>query len=432
MSTAPSSEMSNTSDTTDTTVTLDTTVTSHISKNSRRVSLIFILGALSAFGPLSIDMYLPALPSLSRDFSTGAAQVQFTLSACLLGLAIGQSIAGPISDAVGRRRPLLIGLAAYAIASLLCVVAPSVFVLVVLRFVQGCAGAAGIVIARAVVRDLHSGEALAKFFSLLLLVNGLAPILAPILGGLLLRFTSWRGVFIVLTIVGILLLLAVTIGLHETLPPDRRQSGGIRSTLTTFRQLLSNRSFVGYALSCGLAFASMFAYISGSPFVLQDLYGLSPQLFSIMFGMNALGLMLAAQVNGRLIGRVPPIKLLVAGLIATATGGIALFLVVTIGGIGLIGILPSLFVVVASLGFVMPNATALALAGHPRTAGSASALLGVLQFAIGAAAAPLVGLYGTKTALPMAIVMATLSVSALATFVLLVRRSGKKVGVVNA
>ena len=427
--------MSNTSDTTDTSVTtdtLDTTVTSLKSRNPRRVSLVFILGALSAFGPLSIDMYLPALPSLSRDFSTGAAQVQFTLSACLLGLAIGQSIAGPISDALGRRRPLLIGLVAYALASLLCVVAPSVFVLVVLRFVQGCAGAAGIVIARAVVRDLHSGEALAKFFSLLLLVNGLAPILAPILGGLLLRFTSWRGVFVVLAIVGTLLLLAVIFGLSETLPPNRRQSGGIRATLSTFRRLLTDRSFVGYALSCGLAFASMFAYISGSPFVLQDLYGLSPQLFSVMFGTNALGLMVAGQINGRLVGRVPPIRLLVAGLIATASGGTALFLVVTIGSIGLIGILPSLFVVVASLGFVLPNATALALAGHPRTAGSASALLGVLQFAIGAAAAPLVGLNGTKTALPMAIVMATLSVSALVTFVLLVRRNEKRAGIANA
>src|SRR6266568_4222203 len=207
-----------------------TPVPTHDSRSPRRAWLVFILGALSAFGPLSIDMYLPALPSLSRDFGTGASQAQLTLSACLLGLALGQTIAGPISDALGRRRPLLVGLTAYALASLLCVVAPSVLALVVLRFVQGCAGAAGIVIARAVVRDLHSGEALARFFSLLMLVNGLAPILAPLFGGLLLRFTSWRGVFIV------------------------------------------------------LAFAAMFAYISGSPFVMQEIYRLSPQLFSVTFG----------------------------------------------------------------------------------------------------------------------------------------------------
>src|SRR6266705_566720 len=218
-----------------------TPVPSHDSRSSRRAWLVFILGALSAFGPLSIDMYLPALPSLSRDFGTGASQAQLTLSACLLGLALGQVIAGPISDALGRRRPLLVGLTAYALASLLCVVAPSVYVLVALRFIQGLAGAAGIVIARAVVRDLHSGEALARFFSLLMLVNGLAPILAPLFGGLLLRFTSWRGVFIVLAVIGALLLLAAATSLGETLPPDRRQSGGISATITTFRQLLANR-----------------------------------------------------------------------------------------------------------------------------------------------------------------------------------------------
>jgi len=400
-----------------------TPVPTHDSRSPRRAWLVFILGALSAFGPLSIDMYLPALPSLSRDFGTGASQAQLTLSACLLGLALGQTIAGPISDALGRRRPLLVGLTAYALASLLCVVAPSVLALVVLRFVQGCAGAAGIVIARAVVRDLHSGEALARFFSLLMLVNGLAPILAPLFGGLLLRFTSWRGVFIVLAVIGALLLLAAATGLRETLPPDRRQSGGIRATIMTFRKLLASRSFVGYALSCGLAFAAMFAYISGSPFVLQDIYGLSPQLFSVMFGANALGLMTAGQINGRLVGRVPLTRLLAAGLTATATGGVALLAVVITGGIGLVGILPSLFVVVSSLGFVLPNATALALSGHPRNAGSASALLGVLQFAIGAAAAPLVGALGSRTALPMSVVMATLGVCALVTFALLVRGS---------
>jgi MFS transporter, DHA1 family, multidrug resistance protein len=387
----------------------------------RRVQLVFILGALTAFGPLSIDMYLPALPALSRDFGIGASQVQLTLSACLLGLALGQAIAGPISDALGRRRPLLIGLVAYALASLLCAISPSVLVLTMLRFVQGFAGAAGIVIARAIVRDLHSGVAVARFFSLLMLVNGLAPILAPLFGGLLLRFTSWRGVFFVLTVVGTFLLLAAATGLRETLPLDRRQSGGIRATITTFRQLLANRSFVGYALSCGLAFSAMFSYISGSPFVLQDLYGLSPQLFSIIFGMNALGLVIVGQINGRLVGRVPPIRLLAAGLVAIAIGGVALLVVVATGSLGLVGILPSLFVVVSSLGLVLPNATALALAGHPRTAGSASALLGTLQFSIGAAVAPLIGAFGIATALPMAVVMAALGVSALGAFVLLGR-----------
>ncbi len=395
-----------------------------------RVQLILILGALSAFGPLSIDMYLPALPALTRAFGASASETQLTLSACLLGLALGQTISGPLSDALGRRRPLLIGLACYALASLLCALAPSVFALAALRLVQGVAGAAGIVIARAVVRDLHSGIAVARFFSLLMLVNGLAPILAPVFGGQLLRYTSWRGVFVTLAIIGILLFLAAATGLRETLPAGRRQTGGIRTTLTTFRGLLTDHAFLGYALSCGLAFAAMFAYISGSSFVLQDIYGVSPQGFSLIFGSNALGLVVAGQVNGRLVGRVPPVRLLAAGLTTSAAGAVAL-LVVVISGVGLVGVLPSLFVVVASLGFVMPNAAALALSGHQRTAGSASALLGVLQYAIGAAAAPLVGIAGADTAVPMALVIATLGVCALAALMLL-GRSVRKLTTVSS
>jgi DHA1 family bicyclomycin/chloramphenicol resistance-like MFS transporter len=389
-------------------------------RTAHPAQLVIILGALSAFGPLSIDMYLPALPALGRDFGAGASAVQLTLSACLLGLAVGQLVAGSISDARGRRRPLLVGLGAYALASLLCLLAPSVPALVALRFVQGCAGAAGIVIARAIVRDLHTGVAAARFFSLLMLVNGLAPILAPLIGGQLLRFTSWRGVFAILAAIGVLLLLAAMYGLDETLPPERRQRGGLRVTLATFLRLLADRAFMGYALSSGLAFAAMFAYISGSPFVLQDIYGASPQVFSALFGLNALGLVTCSQINGRIVGRVSMRRLLALGLIGAASGALALLLAV-VAGFGLAGVLPSLFLVVASLGFVAPNATALALADHPHTAGSASALLGVLQFVIGAIAAPLAGIAGTATALPMALVIAALDVSALAVFVLLAR-----------
>ncbi len=381
----------------------------------RHLRLVVILGALSAFGPLSIDMYLPSLPSLSRDLAASTSAAQLTLSACVLGLALGQVIAGPLSDTLGRRRPLLVGLVAYILASLLCVVAPSISLLIVLRLVQGAAGAAGIVIARAIVRDLYSGIAVARFFSILMLVSGIAPIAAPILGGFLLQVTSWRGVFLILALVVTVMLLAVLAGLHETLPPERRQSGELRTTLSSFGQLLSDRLFVGYALSCGLSFAAMFAYISGSPFVLQNLYGLSPQQFSLIFGTNALGIAIVGQVNGRLVGRVAPERLLAGALTAVAVGGAALLLIV-LGHIGLIGMLPTLFVVVASQGMVFPNATALALADYPSRAGSASALLGVLQFAIGAAAAPLVGIAGTSTALPMALVIAALGISALVTF----------------
>jgi MFS transporter, DHA1 family, multidrug resistance protein len=374
-----------------------------------RAQVVLILGALSAFGPLSIDMYLPGLPELGRGLDAPAWAVQLTLTACLAGLALGQIVAGPLSDRFGRRRPLLVGVAAYAVASLLCALAPSVAVLVVLRFAQGIAGAAGIVIARAVVRDMHSGAAAARFFSLLMLVNGLAPILAPVIGGQVLSVTSWRGVFLVLTGVGALLFLATATGLHETLPPAQRHPGGVTETLRTFGRLLADRAFLGHALACGLAFGAMFAYISGSPFVLQDIYGASPQLFSVMFACNALGLVAASQLNRALLRRLEPRAILRAALSVQALGALML-LAVVVADSGVWPIVVLLFVVVASLGLVFPNATALALADHPRVAGSASGLLGVMQFIVGAATAPLVGVGGTDTALPMALTIAVLAV----------------------
>ncbi|MGE3272291.1 MAG: multidrug effflux MFS transporter, partial [Chloroflexota bacterium] len=252
--------------------------------NTGRLKLILTLGALSAFAPLSIDMYLPALPALTHDFQTGPSEVQLTLSAFFFGLALGQAIVGPLSDAFGRRRPLLIGLAAYALASLLCAASPTVSALVGFRFVQGFAGAAGIVVARAIVRDLHTGVAAARFMSVLMLVSGLAPILAPILGGQLLRFSPWQGIFLLLAGCGSVLLIVVARGFGETLPVDRRQTDGLRGTLSTFRTLLTDRVFLGYALACGLSIAAVFAYISGSSFVFQDVYGVSPQVFSFIFG----------------------------------------------------------------------------------------------------------------------------------------------------
>ncbi|MGI8644492.1 MAG: Bcr/CflA family multidrug efflux MFS transporter [Thermomicrobiales bacterium] len=386
-----------------------------------RVGLIVLLGALSAFAPLSIDMYLPALPELRRDLSGNASQAQLTLSACLIGLAFGQLLAGPMSDIYGRRKPLLIGVAAYAVGSLLCAVASSISLLVTFRFVQGFAGAAGIVIARAIVRDLHSGAALARFFSVLMLVSGSAPILAPIVGAQLLRFTTWRGVFVVLALIGLVLFIAAALRLAETAPARDRETGALRSTLRTFRQLAGDRSFMRYALSGGFAIAAMFAYIAGSPFVLQEIYGVSEQRFSLMFGTNALGIVLVSQINARLVARIPPERLLRIGLSAIAIGGALLLAVVWSGSLGLAGILPALFIVVASLGFVLPNTAALALAGHARVAGTASAVLGLMQYAVGAFAAPLVGLGGEGTALPMAVVIATAGSAAVVAFWLLGR-----------
>ncbi|GCF09139.1 multidrug effflux MFS transporter [Dictyobacter arantiisoli] len=381
-----------------------------------RLKHVLLLGGLTAFAPLSTDMYLPSLPAVSHDLSATMALTQITLTACILGLAFGQVVAGPISDARGRRWPLLIGIAVYMLASLLCMLAPSVAILSLLRFVQGFAGAAGIVIALAIARDLYAGSALARCISLLMTVNFLAPIVAPVLGGQLLTFTSWRGVFVMLALLGLVALLASAFGLSETLETSHRQSGGVSATLRSFRGLLVNKRFVGYALSSSFAFAAAMIYISMSPFVLENIYGLSPQIFGLLFGINALGLASMSQVSGRLVSRVSPQRLLIGGVVALAMAGLAL-LVVVITGIGLVGVLPLLFFLVASLGFIAPNATALALGTtDPQTAGSASGLLGMLQFAIGAVIAPLVGLAGTSTAVPMAGAIAAFGVVALLTF----------------
>lgn len=392
----------------------------------RRTKYVLVLGALSAFGPLSIDMYLPAFPAIASELNAGASQVQLSLTACTVGLAFGQLVAGPLSDTFGRRRPLLIGLVVFTLTSLLCAVATSAYALAGLRLVQGLGGAAGIVVARAVVRDLCSGVAMARFFSLLMLVGGLAPILAPLIGGQMLRVTSWRGVFLVLGVIGVVLLVATAFGVRETLPTESRRPGSLGSTLRTFAGLLGDRAFVGYSLSAALAFAAMFAYISGSSFVLQDVYGMSPQLFSVVFGVNSLGIVLVGQLNGRLVARVAPSRLLAIGLGINAVGGVAVAVSAAFG-LGLPGLLPAFFLVASSVGMVFPNATALALSGHPETAGSASALLGVMQFLAGGVAAPLVGSVGTGTALPMGVVMGALSLSAVVVFLALTRRTRPEV-----
>jgi DHA1 family bicyclomycin/chloramphenicol resistance-like MFS transporter len=377
-----------------------------------------LLGSLSAFGPLSIDMYLPALPALSRSFHVGAAAGQLTLTACLVGLALGQLGAGPVSDRYGRRRPILVGLVAYVVATLLCAAAPSAAALVVLRVFQGLAGGVSIVVARAIARDLHDGAALARFLSTLMLVNGLAPILAPVVGAQLLRVTSWRGVFVVLGGLGMVLLAGAAAGLRETLPEPERRTGGLREVRATVGELMADRSFVGYLTVLGLSFGAMFSYIAGSPFVIETIHHASPQVYSGVFALNGVGIVAASQLNAFLLRRLSPIRLLGLGVAASASGGITLLAVVT-AGIGLAGIVPCLFVLVASLGVIIPNATALALAEHRSVAGSASGLIGIFQFAVGAAAAPLVGIGGTHTAYPMAIAIAALSGSSL----LLVRRT---------
>lgn len=387
---------------------------------AERIRLYLILGALSAIGPLSIDMYLPALPRLTRDLSAGASLVQLTLTAVLIGLATGQVLAGPISDMWGRKRPMFAGIVAYTLASLACAVAPDVRLLIALRLVQGMAGAACIVIARAVVRDLYEGPAAARFFSLLMLVNGAAPVLAPVVGGQVLRVTSWRGVFVVLTVLGAAMTVSL-LGLRETLPRAARHAGGLRAALRTYRGLCADRAYVGYALSGGLAFAAMFAYISGSPFVTQDIYGLSPQMFSLVFAVNSVGLVAFGQLSGALSGRVTMMTLLRAGLLTGLAGGV-LLVVAVFAGFGLTGVLPALFLVVGPIGLTLPNSVALGLTGRPANiAGSASALFGLTQFVVGGFTAPLVGVAGSHSAVPMALVIGVATFAAVVVLAALTR-----------
>ncbi|MYX46361.1 Bcr/CflA family efflux MFS transporter, partial [Streptomyces sp. SID89] len=389
---------------------------------ARRASLLvtLILGGLTATPPLAMDMYLPSLPEVTRSLHAPAATVQLTLTACLAGMALGQLVVGPMSDRWGRRRPLLAGLAVYVLATALCALAPNVETLVAFRLAQGLAGAAGIVIARAVVRDLYDGVAMARFFSTLMLISGVAPIVAPLIGGQILRITDWRGVFVVLTVVGALLGAVVWTKLPETLPPADRHDGGVGQALGGMRRLLADRVFAGYMIAGGFAFASLFAYISASPFVIQEIYGASPQTFSLLFGLNSVGLVVVGQINGKvLVGRVRLDRVLAVGLVVVILAATGLLLMATgaFGAVGLAPVAAALFVLMSAMGVTMPNTQALALMRTKHSAGAASALLGTTSFLVGAVASPLVGVAGEHTAVPMAVVQLVAAVAALGCFV---------------
>ncbi|WP_411347907.1 multidrug effflux MFS transporter [Paenibacillus sp. WLX2291] len=389
--------------------------------SSRRLLTALILGSLSAFAPLSIDMYLPALPTLADNLHTQASLAQLSLTACLLGLAFGQLVVGPLSDVKGRRMPLLFSLVLYTISSLLCAFTGNIWVLILLRFIQGVTGAAGIVISRAVVRDLYSGHELTKFFSLLMLINGVAPIAAPIIGGLLLKVVPWQGVFVVLAIIGAVMLIAVTFGLPESLPSDRKAAGGLSSTLRTFGRLVRDRAFMGFALSQAFVTAAMFAYISGSPFVIQDIFGVSAQGFSLFFALNGLGIVICSQLAGRLSGTFGELRILRLSLTVAFTAALLLLIIAFSGG-GLFLIAAMLFLIVSCVGSVAATSTSLAMQTQGNSAGSASALLGLLPLTLGAAASPLVGLGSGTTAVPMSVVIFTAETLAVICFLLLVKK----------
>ncbi|MGH3788664.1 MAG: multidrug effflux MFS transporter [Pseudonocardiaceae bacterium] len=385
-----------------------------------RVRLVLILGALIALGPLTIDMYLPALPAITADLLTTEATVQLTLTGTLLGLALGQLVLGPLADAFGRKRPLLIGAGVHVTASVLCAVAPNIAVLGGLRVLQGAGAAAGMVVALAVVRDLYTGRAAALLLSRLILVMGAAPIVAPTFGGAVLGFTSWRGVFIVLALYGLVLLPIAARLLPETLPRGRRRTARLGATLRTYGGLLSDRVFVGLVLTAGLVMSSMFAYIAGSSFVFQEQFGLDEQGFGLLFGAGAFFIIGATQVNAYLLRRFEPHQLLLAAVLAGTAAGLLLLATSVTGFGGLVGVLVPLWAAMFTVGLALPNTPALALSRHGEAAGTAAALLGAIQFGTGAVVSPVVGVVGNN-AIAMGAVMATAMALALAVLVLVVR-----------
>jgi DHA1 family bicyclomycin/chloramphenicol resistance-like MFS transporter len=370
--------------------------------------LALMLGAFVALGPLTIDMYLPALPTIREELATSSATVQLTLTGTLVGLALGQLVIGPLSDALGRRRPLLAGTALHVVASLLVLIAPNIAVLGVLRVFQGIGTAAASVIALAIVRDLFEGRAAATMLSRLFLVMGVAPVLAPTIGGELLRFTSWRGVFAALAVYGVLVLALGSFGLRETLPPSRRRHGGIRGTLRTYGGLFRDRTYVGLILVAGLTMAALFTYVSGSSFVYQREFGLDEQQFGMLFGAGAFWLIGATQLNPVLLRRWSPAQILVAGTVGGTVAGGVLVLLAATGTGGLLGVAVPLWGVLFAAGLALPNAPALALAEYGDSAGSAAALLGAVQFGVGAAVSPLVGLLGNDALAMGAVIVASL------------------------
>ncbi|BBA97082.1 putative transporter [Actinacidiphila reveromycinica] len=389
-----------------------------------------VLGGLTALPPLSMDMYLPALPKVSHALHASSATVQLTLTACLAGMALGQLVVGPLSDRWGRRRPLLVGMAVYVLATVVCAFAPTVPLLIGFRLVQGLAGSAGIVISRAVVRDMYDGLAMARFFATLQLISGVAPIIAPAIGGQILRLTDWRGIFVVCAVVGTLLTLLCWRRLLETLPPEQRHGGALTSTFGSMRGLLADRVFTGYVLAGSFAFAALFTYVSASSFVVQDIYGASPQTFGLLFGLNSVGIVGVGQLNGKvLVGRVDMDRVLGFGLAMITLAATALVLLTTgvLGHATLAEVAAALFVLMASMGLVLPTANTRALLRTRRHAGAASALIGTSSFLIGAVLSPLSGVAGDGTAVPMAVTQLGCVLVAVACFVGLCLRGRRTV-----
>ncbi len=382
-----------------------------------------LLLLLTVFGPISMDLYLPALPALTVELTATTSVAQLTVTACLIGLAAGQLIAGPLSDRFGRRGILIVGIVAYIVTSTLCALSPSVELLILARLVQGLAGGVGIVIATAAGRDVFSGRALIRFYGRLTLIGGFAAIVGPLLGGLLTTFTDWRGLFVFLAVIGVAILLVTLRVFGETLPADRRTIGGFGQTLRDYRTLLSDRIFLGTVLNQGFLYAALFAYLAGSTFVLQDIYGLSPQWYAAAFGLNSAGHMVFGYLAGRSAEGWSIRGTLAIGVVVTGLGAIGL-LIAGITPMPLWVVIVALFALSSGVAMSAPPATTLAMRDYPQMAGTASSLLGMVRFGFGGIAAPFVGVAGALSILPLGVTTTISVLLAAASCLIFIRRRG--------
>lgn len=390
-----------------------------LTRNQRLVYIV-ALGALVALGPFTVDLYLPSFPSVARDFDASDAAVQLTLTATSIGFALGQLLVGPWSDRIGRRTPLLIAASVHVIASVGVAFAPNIEALTVLRVLQGMGAAGGGVVAMATVRDLFGGQPLVRMLSRLALVTGVAPILAPVIGSQLLRITDWRGIFVVLAVYGVLVLVVAALLIVETLPKDARGRGTHRTLGSRYRALFSDRIFVGVAIVGGMVFSALFAYLSSSSFLLQDVFHLDAQQFGLIFGVNSVGVVLGSQSASRIVRRIAPQWVLVVALPVMLMAAVAIGIFAVLG-LGLFSVLIPLWVILTGCGFCFPVVQVLALAHHGQEAGTAASVLGAMNFGVAGAISPIVGLLGISSGLPMAEVMVVTLVVALASLWILVR-----------
>ncbi len=389
----------------------------------RRAIIILLFGGLWTLGSFSTDLFLPAMPEAAEALAASDSAVALSVTTFLIGLGLGQLIAGPVSDGRGRRPTLLVGLVVFTASALVCIIAPSVEVLIAIRLVQGMAAAFGLAIPNAMVTDYARGREAARLFSWIVIIGGVAPLVASLTGAQMLRLLGWRGPFVALTAIGVVAVVCVALWLPESLPRERRSTGGLRTALRTMARLTRDGRFMAYTFTGAFVYMAFFAYLGGSSFVFQHLYGVSPTTYSILFAVNAVGMLAAGQANHRLLARLSPRTLLAAGLIAFAVAGVAVLVSALTGAFGLWGLAVPFFVIVADMGVILPDLTALALSLHPEVAGTASAYFGGLRLGLGALAMPLIGIGGTVTATSMAAMIAAAGVAALALFALTASRA---------